>query len=267
MTHKLMENQLRVNRERIGDTICEDLEKARLARSLLRTASRMSKRSKPHPDLPHQTTLSQTHHSCRWVLSISNQSWNKTSEQDVEMKIIAENQKDSLAKVEDWNKFHHFLVQTGVWSINNLWLKGKAEQWIPIIRVRPQFRQKDTWFLSHENAPAHSALWQRFLAIRSVISRPSHSPDLELADLFVIFKGKTSLKGKRFQNNDIKEKVTALINGAPLGAFHEYSMQILDRYFTQIRSHEREIKQLSSLSTCNCSYTGCPVTMFDHIQL
>jgi hypothetical protein len=54
--------------------------------------------------------------------------------------------------------------------------------------VRPEFQESGSWYLLHDNAPAHSSgvIW-KFLAKRGipVLSRPLYSPDLAPANFFI----------------------------------------------------------------------------------
>jgi hypothetical protein len=63
-------------------------------------------------------------------------------------------------------------------------------------RKRQQLWTNNTWFLHHDNAPAHASLLIRdFLANTNT----SCSPDLAPADFFLFPGLKSTLKGRRFQ--------------------------------------------------------------------
>jgi hypothetical protein len=69
-------------------------------------------------------------------------------------------------------------------------------------RKRPQLWRRNSWFLNHDNAPAHALLLTRnFLdnMNTTVLPQPPYSPDLALADFFLFPKLKSILKGQQFQ--------------------------------------------------------------------
>jgi histone-lysine N-methyltransferase SETMAR len=69
-------------------------------------------------------------------------------------------------------------------------------------RKKPQLWRNNSWFLHHDNAPAHVSLLIRdFLANTNtiVLPRPPYSPDLAPADFFLFSKLNSTLKGRRFQ--------------------------------------------------------------------
>ncbi|KAL4131595.1 hypothetical protein QTP88_008888 [Uroleucon formosanum] len=89
-----------------------------------------------------------------------------------------------------------------------------------LMRLREKIRKKcpekwrtETWFLHHDNAPAHSALSIReFLADKKipVVPHPPYSPDLAPCDFFLFPKLKFALKGQRFQDvEEIKANTAA----------------------------------------------------------
>ncbi|KAL4090659.1 hypothetical protein QTP88_025453 [Uroleucon formosanum] len=82
-----------------------------------------------------------------------------------------------------------------------------------IRKKRPEKWRTETWFLHHDNAPAHSALSIReFLADKKipVVPHPPYSPDLAPCDFFLFPKLKFALKGQRFQDvEEIKANTAA----------------------------------------------------------
>jgi hypothetical protein len=69
-------------------------------------------------------------------------------------------------------------------------------------RDKPEFQESGSWYLLHNNALAHSSgIVSEFLAKRgiSVLSHPSCSHDLVLADIFLFSKLKIAMKGTRFK--------------------------------------------------------------------
>lgn len=103
-----------------------------------------------------------------------------------------------------------------------------------ISRVRPQFREKGSWFLLHDNAPAHSSLIVRSFLMKHAIveiNHPPYSPDLAPADFFLFPKVKTVLKGQRFADvEDIKKNVTAELNTVSPDAFVDCFQKLLERH-------------------------------------
>jgi transposase len=68
-------------------------------------------------------------------------------------------------------------------------------------RKRPQKWRTNSWFLLHENAPAHrSVLVKDFLANNNVTTteHPPYSPDLPSHDFYLFPRLKSALKGRRF---------------------------------------------------------------------
>ena len=87
-----------------------------------------------------------------------------------------------------------------------------------VTRLVNKFRQKQraswagkTWFLHHDNAPAHTALsMKQFLVWKEIttLHHPPYSLDLAPGDFFLFPKLKRILKGTRFQEvEDIKTSV------------------------------------------------------------
>jgi transposase len=84
--------------------------------------------------------------------------------------------------------------------------------WDAVGRKRPKKWRTDSWFLLHDNAPAHrSVLVKDFLAKNSVttLQHLPYSPDLAPAD-FCLHPGiKSALKGPRFcDSTDIIKNAT-----------------------------------------------------------
>ena len=68
-------------------------------------------------------------------------------------------------------------------------------------RKRPEKCRNNSWFLLHDNAPAHrSVLVKDFLAKNNVTTPedPPYSPDLVPADFYLFPRLKSALKGWRF---------------------------------------------------------------------
>ena len=78
-----------------------------------------------------------------------------------------------------------------------------------IRKKRPELWEQNSWFLHHDNAPAHASLQIREFRAKngmSVLPHPPYSPDLAPADFFLFPKLKSVLKGQRFDTAaEIKE--------------------------------------------------------------
>ena len=92
-----------------------------------------------------------------------------------------------------------------------------------IRKKRPEWWKKNSWFLHHDNAPAHSSLLVRnFLAKNnSVIMPPSpYSPDLAPCDFFQFPKLKRPMKGRRFATiEEIKTESLRELKDIPQSAY------------------------------------------------
>lgn len=110
-----------------------------------------------------------------------------------------------------------------------------------LIRLRERIRKKcpekwrsGTWFLHHDNAPAHSALSIReFLAEKkiSVVPHPSYSSDLAPCDFFLFPRLKSALKGQRFQDvEEIKANTATELKAITLEQFQRTFEKWQDRW-------------------------------------
>jgi len=83
-------------------------------------------------------------------------------------------------------------------------------------RKRPEKWKSCSWFLLHDNAPAHrSVLVKDFLAKDNVTTpeHPPYSPDLDPAEFYLFTRLKSTLKGRRFNDaTDIKNATVKLKN-------------------------------------------------------
>jgi hypothetical protein len=74
-----------------------------------------------------------------------------------------------------------------------------------IRRVRPQFQERGSWFLLHDNLRPHTAISiKQFLAKHGIpeLNHPPYSPDLSPPDFFLFPKIKSTLKGRRFEDKE-----------------------------------------------------------------
>ena len=73
--------------------------------------------------------------------------------------------------------------------------------WDSVRRERPEKLRTNSWFLLHDNAPAHrSVLVKVFLTKKNVttLEQIPHSPELDPADFCLLYRLKSALRGRRF---------------------------------------------------------------------
>ncbi|KAL4092021.1 hypothetical protein QTP88_026604 [Uroleucon formosanum] len=103
---------------------------------------------------------------------------------------------------------HYEFAPTGQ-TINQVFYKQVLERLREKVRrKRPEAWKSKSWFLHHDNAPAHSALSVReFLTSKNipVVPHPPYSPDLASCDFFLLPRLKSTLKGHRFE--DVNETI------------------------------------------------------------
>jgi hypothetical protein len=87
-------------------------------------------------------------------------------------------------------------------TVNGTFYKEEMKRLIARVhRVRPDFQENGSWFLLHDNAPAHSSsVFSEFLAKLGipVLSHPPYSPHLAPAEMFLFPKFKIAMTGTRF---------------------------------------------------------------------
>jgi transposase len=87
-----------------------------------------------------------------------------------------------------------------------------------IIRIRSEKWRTDSWFLLHDNAPAHwSVSVKYFLAKNKVttLEQLPYSPDLAAADFYPFPRLKSPLKGRRCCDADITKNATEELKRLP----------------------------------------------------
>ena len=118
---------------------------------------------------------------------------------------------------------HYEFVPTGQ-TVNQVYnlevLKGLREK---VRRKRPELFSNNSWFLHHDNAPAHTALSVRaFLTTEqiTVLELSAYSPDLAPNAFFLFPKIKEILKGRHFDDiDDIRSNTTAALKAIPQNQF------------------------------------------------
>jgi transposase len=118
-------------------------------------------------------------------------------------------------------------------------------------RRRPHLWRNNSWFLHHDNAPAHaSPLNCHFLANTNitVLPQPPYSPDLAPADIFLLPKLKSTLKGWRFQTiQEITENSQAELRTIPKKVCHD-SFQKWQRRWERCSNEGDEAHSVAGMS-------------------
>lgn len=100
-------------------------------------------------------------------------------------------------------------------------------------RVRSDLWMSRSFFLLHDNAPAHSAkIVTEFLAKKNVqvLRHPPYSPDLSPPDYFLFPKLKIDLKGNHYGSiSDIQKAVTSRLKGISRQEFLKGMKRLEDR--------------------------------------
>jgi transposase len=123
------------------------------------------------------------------------------------------------------NNVGSFFFMLTVLFITNLCRKNRVIKRLiaRVYRVRPEFQGNGSWFLLHDNAPAHSSsVVSEFLAKRGIpmLSHPHYSPHLAPADYFLFSKLKIAMKGTRFEAvSSIQQTVTRELKAIREAAF------------------------------------------------
>jgi hypothetical protein len=105
---------------------------------------------------------------------------------------------------------HHEFLPRGQTVNKEYYLKVMKVLREAVRRKRPGMLRGKKWLLHHDNAPVHfSLLIHDFITKHetTLIPKPPYTPDLALADLFLITYLKSLLKGRRFELvEEIKKK-------------------------------------------------------------
>ena len=92
---------------------------------------------------------------------------------------------------------HREFVPTGQTITGAYYLEVLKRLMARIRRIRPEYRDPETWSLLHDNAPSHIPLIVRQLLARNqvcVLNDPPYSPDLALCNFSLLPKLKLKLK-------------------------------------------------------------------------
>ena len=126
----------------------------------------------------------------------------------------------------DFNGVVHFEFLPQGQTVNRQYYEAVLKRLREKIRKkRPQLWRDNSWFLHHDNAPAHSALSIREFCAKNrltVLPQPPYSPDLAPCDFFLFPKLKSVLKGRRFDTiDDIKKNSSLALKDIPKEAFQD----------------------------------------------
>ena len=93
---------------------------------------------------------------------------------------------------------HRESVPTGKTITGTYYLEFLKHLMARIRRIRPEYRDPETWYLLHDNTPSQTSLIIRQFLTRNqvcLLNHPPYSPDLALRDLALFPKLKIKLKG------------------------------------------------------------------------
>jgi len=115
----------------------------------------------------------------------------------------------------DFNGLVHYEFVPKGQTINQVFYKQVLERLREkVCRKRPEAWKSKSWFLQHDNAPAHSALSIReFLTSKNVpvVPQPPYSSDLAPCDFFLFPRLKSTLKGHKFEDiNNATQELKAI---------------------------------------------------------
>ena len=109
-----------------------------------------------------------------------------------------------------------------------------------IRRIRPEYRDPDSWCLLHDNAPSHTSLIVRQFLARNqvyVLNHPPYSPDLAQCDFSLFPKLKMKLKGCFFEDIEtIQTASTCVLEAIPQNELEPAFESLLNRYNSCIES-------------------------------
>ena len=127
---------------------------------------------------------------------------------------------------------HHEFVPEGQTVTGIFYFSVMESLWKRIRRVRPENSAPGTWFLLHDNAPVHRAVYVRIFSPKTSVRAPSsaHSPDLSPCDYFMFTTLKLPLKGRLFEDvQDIQAAVTSSLRPIQQEDVQRSFQSLLDR--------------------------------------
>lgn len=250
-TLKMMEETLNINRETIRLIVTEDLGKRKLcARFVPHVLTDEQKKHRKDACKDLITTADANRNFLDSIVT-GDESWcyqydPETKRQSMEWRSSTSPRKQKFRFEKSKTKVMliTFFDSTGIihkefvppgQTINKDYYKEVLQRLVKRIhRVRPQFHEKGSWFLLHDNARPHTALLvKEFLANNGIVElhHPPYSPDLSPPDFFLFPKVKTSLKGQRFANvEDITKNVTAELGRVKTEDFKACFQNLYERW-------------------------------------
>lgn len=249
---RMMEEALMINKETIRAILHEDLKKRKVCAKFV-----------PHSLTDEQKSSRFAH--CLDVISTARNDVNflksivtgdetwcfqydpKTKRQSSEWKTKNSPQAKKLRKVPSKIKtmlitffdskgiIHKEFVPPGQTITGEYYLNVLKRLMARIRRIRPEYRDGNSWCLLHDNAPSHkSIIVSRFLTNNNVcvLNHPPYSPDLAPCDFSLFPKIKMKLKGCYFKDVPTIQTVST-------------------RVLEEIPKHELEHSFQSLLNRCN----------------
>jgi len=90
-------------------------------------------------------------------------------------------------------------------------------------RKPPEKWTTNSWFLFHDNAPAHRSVFVKYFVAKNIVTTLEHlpySPDLAPADFYPLPRLKSALKGRRCCDAiDISKNATEQLKGISQNGF------------------------------------------------
>lgn len=249
-TLRMMEESLGINKETIRKILNEDLGKTKVcAKFVPHTLSNDQKASR----IAHcRDVISAAESDSKFLQSIitGDETWcfqydPKTKRQSAEWKRENSPQAKKTRKVPSKIKvmlitffdskgiIHKEFAPTGQTITGEFYLNVLKRLLARIHRIRPEYRDENSWCLLHDNAPSHKSLIvTRYLAKQkvSVLSHPPYSPDLAPCDFALFPKLKIKLKGSYFDDvSAIKKSSTHVLEAIPQNEFENIFQSLLNR--------------------------------------
>jgi [histone H3]-lysine36 N-dimethyltransferase SETMAR len=249
---RMIEEALMINKETIRAILHEDLKKRKVCAKFVPHSLTDEQKSSR---IAHCTDIISTaRNDVNFLKSIvtGDETWcfqydPKTKRQSAEWKTKNSPQAKKLRKVPSKIKtmlitffdskgiIHKEFVPPGQTITGEYYLNVLMRLMARIHRIRPDYRDGNSWSLLHDNAPSHkSIIVCRYLAKHNVcvLNHPPYSPDLAPCDFSLFPKIKMKLKGCYFE--DVPTIQTA-------------STRVLE----EIQQHELEQAFQSLLNRCN----------------
>jgi histone-lysine N-methyltransferase SETMAR len=225
---KMMKEPLNINREMIRTILHEDLSKTKVCAKFVPHTLTDEQKSKRVDHFREVVAAARNDRNFLKSIVMGDETWcfqydPETKRQSAEWKSKNLPQAKKTQKVPSKIKtmlitffdskgiIHKEFVPFGQTVTGNYYLEVLKRLMVRIRRIRPEYRDPESWSLLHDNAPSHNSLIvRRFLARNQVcvLNHPPYSPDLAPCDFSLFPKLKLELKGCFFE--DIPTIQTAL---------------------------------------------------------